>query len=137
MPAPIFTAETAVVLICILLAPLAIAGIALINSGLGRARSAAHSLLASLCIFSVAAAAYVICGFAWQSYSGAPAHLFAAAGRDWNWLGRGPFLLRGMEFDGSALSLCACLQIFSVGLAALIPLGACLDRWRLSAACGR
>ena len=29
----------------------------------------------------------------------------------------------------------ACLQIFSVGLAALIPMGACLDRWRLSAAC--
>ena len=135
MPAPIFTAETAVVLFCILLAPLAIAGLALINSGLGRARSAAHSLLASLCIFSVAAAAYVICGFAWQSYSGAPGHLFAAAGRDWNWLGRGPFFLRGMELDGSALSLCACLQIFSVGLAALIPVGACLDRWRLSAAC--
>jgi ammonium transporter, Amt family len=135
VPAPIFTAETAVVLFCILLAPLAIAGIALINSGLGRARSAAHSLLASLCVFSVAAAAYVICGFAWQSYSGAPGHLFAAAGRDWNWLGRGPFFLRGMELDGSALSLCACLQIFSVGLAAVIPVGACLERWKLSAAC--
>ena len=135
MPAPIFTAETAVVLVSILLAPLAIAGIALINAGLGRARSAAHSLLASLCIFAVASGVYVICGFAWQGYSGAPAHLFAAAGRDWNWLGRGPFFLRGMDFDGSALSLCACLQIFSVGLAALIPLGACLDRWRLSAAC--
>lgn len=135
MPAPGFTAETAVVLLCILLAPLTIAGLALINSGLGRARSAAHSLLASLCIFSVAAAAYIVCGFAWQSYSGAAAHLFSAAGRDWNWLGRGPFFLRGMEFDGSPFSLCACLQIFCVGLAALIPLGAGLDRWRLSAAC--
>src|SRR5438445_7846466 len=40
-----------------------------------------------------------------------------------------------MDFNASALSLAACLQIFSVGLAALIPLGACLDRWKLSAAC--
>jgi len=135
VPAPIFTAETAVLVVSILLAPLAIAGIALINTGLGRSRSAAHSLLASLCIFAVAAGVYVVCGFAWQGYGGAPAYAFSAAGRDWNWLGRSPFFLRGMELDGSALSLCACLQIFSVGLAALIPLGACLDRWKLSAAC--
>jgi ammonium transporter, Amt family len=135
VPAPTFTAETAVSIILILLVPLAIAGISLINSGLGRARSAAHSLLASLCIFAVAAGVYLVCGFAWQGYIGAPAHVIVAAGRPWNWLARVPFFFRGMDFDASALSLAACLQIFSVALAALIPLGACLDRWRLSAAC--
>ena len=32
-------------------------------------------------------------------------------------------------------SLVACLQLFSVGLAAMIPLGAGSDRWRLGASC--
>ena len=132
---PSFTAEIAAPIFLILLVPFAIAGIALINSGLGRSRSAAHSLLASLCILAVAAGAYLICGFAWQGYIGAPAHVIVASGRDWNWLGRGPFFLRGIQFNAPAVSLAACLQMFSVGLAALIPLGACLDRWRLSAAC--
>jgi ammonium transporter, Amt family len=127
--------EIVLVIVLILLSPFSIAGLSLINTGMGRSRSAAHSLLTSLCIFAVAAGAYIICGFAWQGYIGAPAHVIVAAGRQWNWLGRGPFFLRGMDFNGAAISLAACLQIFSVGLAALIPLGACLDRWKLSAAC--
>jgi Amt family ammonium transporter len=134
LPVP-FTVETAILLVLVILAPFAIAGIALINTGLGRSRSAAHSLLASLCVFSVAAIAYMVCGFAWQGYSGAAAHLFGATNRTWSWLGNGPFFLRGVQFDGSAISLVTCLQLLSVGLAAVIPLGACLDRWRLSAAC--
>jgi ammonium transporter, Amt family len=127
--------EIILVTVLILLTPFSIAGLSLINTGMGRSRSAAHSLLTSLCIFAVAAGAYVICGFAWQGYIGAPAHVLNAAGRQWNWLGQGTFFLRGIDFNGSATSLAACLQIFSVGLAALIPLGACLDRWKLSAAC--
>jgi ammonium transporter, Amt family len=127
--------EIALTIVLILLVPFAVAGLALINTGLGRSRSAAHTLLMSLCIFAVAGGAYLICGFAWQGYLGTPAHVVVAGGRDWNWLARGPFFLRGVEFDGTAISLAAWLQIFSVGLAALIPLGACLDRWRLSAAC--
>ena len=84
---------------------------------------------------AVAVGVYFICGFAWQGYIGAPAHTDSSPRARWNWLARGPFFLRGMELDGSPLSLAAWLQIFSVGLAALIPLGAGLDRWRLSAAC--
>jgi Amt family ammonium transporter len=135
MPAPIPLTEIVLIIVLIFLAPFSLPGLALVNTGLGRSRSAAHSLIASLCIFAVAAGVYLICGFAWQGYIGGPAHVFTAAGREWNWLGRGPFFLRGMQFEGSAMSLAACLQIFSVGLAAVIPLGACLDRWRLSAAC--
>lgn len=131
MPIP----ETVLLTVLILLVPLASAGISLINSGLSRSRSAAHSLLTSLCILAVAAGAYLVCGFAWQGSAAAPAHFFVAAGRQWNWLARGPFFFRGMDFDSSGMALIACLQIFSVGFAALIPLGACLDRWRLSAAC--
>lgn len=132
---PISQIEIVLVTVLILLAPFSLAGIALINAGLVRSRSAAHTLLSSLCIFSVAAGVYLICGFAWQGYIGSPGHVIGVAGRQWNWLARGPFFLRGVEFDGAPISLAALLQIFSVGLAALIPLGACLDRWRLSAAC--
>jgi Amt family ammonium transporter len=132
---PIAPTEIALLIALILLAPLAVAGLSLINTGLGRSRSAAHTLLTSLCILAVAAGVYLICGFAWQGYIGTPAHVISVADRQWNWLARGPFFLRGMEFDGSPSSLAAWSQMFSVGLAALIPLGACLDRWRLSAAC--
>jgi ammonium transporter, Amt family len=127
--------ETILVIVLILLVPLGIAGVSLINSGLGRSRSAAHSLLSALCIFAVAAAAYLVCGFAWQGSTTTPAHFVAVAGKQWNWLGGGPFFFRGVDSSNSAVPLIACLQIFSVGLAALIPLGACLERWRLSAAC--
>jgi Amt family ammonium transporter len=132
---PISPPEIALVIVLILLTPFAAAGLSLINTGLGRSRSAAHSLLTSLCIFAVAAGVYLICGFAWQGYIGTRAHVISVADVQWNWLARGPFFLRGMEFDGSPASLAAWLQMFSVGLAALIPLGACLDRWKLSAAC--
>ncbi len=132
---PISQIEIALLIVLILLAPFSVAGVSLINAGLGRSRSAAHTLLSSLCIFSVAAGVYLICGFAWQGYIGSPGHVISVAGRQWNWLARGPFFLRGIEFDGSPLSLAVWLQMCSLGLAALIPLGACLDRWRLSAAC--
>ena len=48
----------------ILLIPLAYAGLALMNSGLGRSRSAVHSLMASLTVIGVATLVYVICGSA-------------------------------------------------------------------------
>jgi ammonium transporter, Amt family len=132
---PISPPEIALLIALILLVPFALAGLSLINTGLGRSRSAAHTMLTSLCIFAVAAGVYLICGFAWQGYIGTRAHVISVGDQQWNWLARGPFFLRGMEFDGSPASLAAWLQMFSVGLAALIPLGACLDRWKLSAAC--
>src|SRR5205807_7766352 len=42
---------------------------------------------------------------------------------------------RGLEIGASPASLAAWLQMLSVGLAALIPLGAGADRWRLGASC--
>ena len=46
-----------------------------------------------------------------------------------------PFFMRGVGFDGSPASLAAWLEIISVGLAAMIPLGSGGDRWRLGAIC--
>jgi Amt family ammonium transporter len=91
-------------------------------------------MLATLCAVSAAAAAYFVCGFAVQGFAGGPAHTISAAGRQWNWIAAQPLFLRGLPIDGSPASLILWLQMFSVALAALIPLGAGLDRWRLGAA---
>jgi Amt family ammonium transporter len=128
-------AALALSIVMILLVPLAIGGLALINTGLGRSRSASHAMLGSLAIASVAMLAYFVCGFSWQGFSGRPAHTITVAGLQWNWLASERLFLAGLPFDGSAVSLAACLGMFSVALAAVIPLGAGADRWRLSAAC--
>ena len=112
----------------VLLAPFAIAGVALINAGLGRSRSAAHAMTSCLCVVSVAALIYFVCGFAVQRY---PLHAaqFVAAGLP----GAPGLFSRGVSDPGALLVLL--VGIFSVGLASIIPLGAAADRWRLSAAC--
>ncbi len=124
---------TALCIVFILLVPLSIAGIALVNTGLGRSRSAAHSMLASLCVVAVAAITYLIVGFAWQGFADGPQHVSIFHGKTWGWIAAEHLFLRGVKLDGSAPSLIAWLQIFSVGLVALIPLGAGSDRWKLGA----
>jgi Amt family ammonium transporter len=126
---------SALSIVFILLVPFAAAGLSLINTGLGRSRSAAHAMLASLCVMAVAAIVYFLCGFAWQGFAGRPAHVFTVAGTEWNWIAAEPLFLRGLPLDGSPASLAVLLQMLSVGLAALIPLGAGGDRWRLGACC--
>ncbi len=122
-------------LFSILLIPLAVAGLSLVNAGLGRSRSASHLMLASLCVTATAALVYFVCGFSWQGYSGGPAYEFFLAGRGWNWIASGGFFLRRIDLDGSPASLGALLGIFSAGLAGMIPLGSGTDRWRLGAIC--
>ncbi|MDR3703989.1 MAG: hypothetical protein P4L56_30350 [Candidatus Sulfopaludibacter sp.] len=119
----------------ILAVPLVAAGLALMNAGLGRSRSAAHAMLGSVCVLAVAVMVYFVCGFSWQGLPGGPSHEFTVAGRPWNWLAAEPFFFRGLPLDGSRAALTAWLQMFGVGIAALIPLGAGNDRWRLGASC--
>jgi ammonium transporter, Amt family len=136
MPGAPFTEATRVACVFfIFLVPFAAAGLALMNVGLGRSRSAGHMMMASLCALAVAALAYFVCGFAWQGTIASPAHVIVISGKIWNWLADEPFFLRKLSFDGSAASLIALFQTFCVGLAALIPLGSGADRWRLRAIC--
>jgi Amt family ammonium transporter len=134
-PATLTETGTAICALCIFLVPLAAAGLALVNTGFGRSRSAAHSLLSAMSVFATAALVYLVIGFAVQGYAGAPAHLLSAGGRQWSVLGAGRWMMRGVVFNGSSLSLVACLQLFSVGIAALIPLGSGSDRWKLGPSC--
>lgn len=111
----------------ILLVPFAMAGLSLINVGLGRSRSAAHFMTASLCILSTAFLVYFAGGYRLQ---GEPSivgsiEFFSKQGI------AGTFFQEGSlprELAGELLA------ILSVGLAALIPLGAAADRWRLRSA---
>lgn len=122
-----------VVLVAIV--PLALAGLVLMNAGLGRTRSAAHSMLASMAAMAVAALVYCMIGFSWEGIAGGPAHSLMLAGRRWDWIAAAPFCLRGLPPAATRSHLQVLLQVFAVALAALIPLSAGADRWRISASC--
>jgi Amt family ammonium transporter len=92
-------------------------------------------MVASLVVVALAAVVYFVCGFSWQGFVGRPAHVLMIGHTGWNWIAAEPFFMRGLEFEGSPASLAVLLQLFSVGFAALIPLGAGADRWRLGASC--
>ncbi|HZP17412.1 MAG TPA: hypothetical protein VFB00_05580 [Terriglobales bacterium] len=112
----------------VLLVPFAIAGLALINTGLGRSRSAAHSMTSVLCALAVAMLVYFVWGFKIQGFTPYMEHLgvppeSASAG----------LFLRGVNGPGALTS--ALLAMFAAGLASLVPLGGGTDRWRLGATC--
>ena len=125
----------ALTLALLLLAPLAIAGVALINTGLGRSRSAAQALLGNLAMVGVSAIVFAVAGSAWAGSAGLGGHTFHLAGKPWNWVGAGPFLLGGLGQATPQAQLAVLFEFLAVGMAALIPWGSGADRWRLTAGC--
>jgi Amt family ammonium transporter len=132
-------AAFALALALLLLAPLAIAGVALINTGLGRSRSAAQALLGNLAIVAVAAIVFALVGATLAGClpgaSGSAGHIFHAGGKPWNWLGAGPFLLGGLSAAPAQSQLALLFEFLAVALAALIPWGSGADRVRLTSGC--
>ena len=125
-------------LLAILLVPFAIAGLALMHQGLGRARSAAHAMLATLAALGVAAIAFVLVGSSWAGFSGGLTHSLHTGSIAWDWLGAEPFFARGINstvLTNPYPALVLCLQVFTVALAVLIPLSAGNDRWTLKGIC--
>ncbi len=118
-----------------LLVPFATIGVALLNTGLGRSRSAGHAVLTSICACGLAILVFVTVGFSWQGTAANPGYSVLIGHKAWNLIAGQPFFLRGIKLDFSADSLIVLLQMFSVGLAALIPLSAGSERWRLGPAC--
>src|SRR5579872_6545802 len=76
----------AIALAAILLIPFALAGLALINVGMVRARNASHMMMSSLCVIGVAAAVYFVCGFSWQGVTGGPGFALRIGGKQWDWI---------------------------------------------------
>jgi len=119
------------------LCPLAIAGVALINAGLGRSRSAAQALLGNLAIVAVAAIVFALVGASFAGVlpgaSASAGFSFHAAGKPWNWLGEGSFVLRGLASAAPQSQLALLFEFLAVAMAAMIPWGSGADRWRLAA----
>jgi Amt family ammonium transporter len=122
----------ALILALLLLAPLAIAGVALLNTGLGRSRSAAQSLLGCVTIIAVSAIAFAVVGVA---FAGNPSHIIVGAGKPWNWLGAAPLLLRNFNAAVPQTQIAVLFEFIAVAFAAIIPWGSGADRWRLPAGC--
>ena len=124
-------------LLAIMLIPFAAAGLGLIHSGLGRSRSAAHALLATLCVLSITAIVFVLVGFAWTGYNGGHSYSVITGGTSWNWIGAGPYMVSGIGADAASaqVAIRLCFHVFAVGLAGVIAIGAGADRWRLGATC--
>jgi len=143
VPAPVVPVMTdaafALALALLLLAPLAIAGVALINTGLGRSRSAAQALLGNLAIVAVTAIVFAIVGASLAGTlpgtPGSAGHIFQLAGKPWNWIGAGPFLLGGLAAAPAQAQLALLFEFLAVALAALIPWGSGADRFRLTSGC--
>jgi Amt family ammonium transporter len=122
-------------LVAIMLMPLAAAGLALMHQGLGRSRSAAHAMLATLCALAIAAIVFVAIGFSFAGFPGGLAHTFTVGGAHIDWLGAEPFFAAGIHPDNVTPALVLCFHIFAAGLAAIIPISAGSDRWRLGPTC--
>lgn len=126
-------------LVCVMLMPLAAAGLGLIHQGLGRSRSAAHAMLATLCAVGISAILFVLIGSSLAGVAGGAMHSFVAGRAHWDWLGAAPVFPSGLGLDASdsglSRALTLCLEMFAAGLAAMIPLSAGTDRWRLAPIC--
>ena len=127
--------QTAAVLFSLTIAPLAAAGLSLINAGLGRSRNAAHAMMSSLIAIAVASCAYFVLGHSFYGAAGESSRVAIVGRQTWDWLGAmSPFFI-GLPYAGSPAFLSALMGIESVALAALIPLGSGAERWRLSSIC--
>jgi Amt family ammonium transporter len=129
---PITESAFALILALLLLAPLAIAGVALVNTGLGRCRSAAQALLGNLVIVAVSAIVFALVG---ATFIGGAGHVLQLAGKPWNWAGTAPYLLGGLSTASPASQLALLFEFLAVALAAQIPWGSGADRLRLAAGC--
>ncbi|HUA91354.1 MAG TPA: hypothetical protein VL991_02245 [Terracidiphilus sp.] len=119
----------------LLVAPLILAGLALINTGLGRSRSAAQALLGNVSIVSIAAILFALVGAAIAGSLSATGHAFHVAGKPWDWIGSGSLLLGGLGTATGQAQLGLLFEFQAAALAALIPWGSGADRLRLAAGC--
>ncbi|HEY1580566.1 MAG TPA: hypothetical protein VGF82_26180 [Terracidiphilus sp.] len=131
-PMPYPDTSFAVMLVLLLLAPLAIGGVALINSGLGRSRSAAQSMLGSFIVISTAVIAFAMVGSAIAA-AGEKDFVFHIAGKPWDWAGFGRMFASGFTSMAPRAQLAFLFQLLSAGFVALIPWGSGADRLRMPA----
>lgn len=110
--------------------PLAIAGLALLFAGLTRTRSVSHCLFVCLGTCGVAIVAFLFCGFAIFGGVNAPSLTLTFAGHHWSWIGSGPLFIHGQKADAVDVWPYAWFGMVTASMAALIPVGTGVERWR-------
>jgi Amt family ammonium transporter len=125
----------ALALALLLLAPMAIAGVALINAGLGRSRSAAQAMLGNLALVAVSAIVFAFVGASFTGSLGTTEVILHAAGKGWSVLGLGPFLLHRLGASSPQAQLAVLFEFLAVAMLVQLPWGSGADRWRLAAGC--
>lgn len=133
--APMSEAVFALTLALLLIAPLAIAGIALINTGLSRSRSATQALLGNMAMVAIAGIVFAAAGAALAGSLSGSGYAFHLAGKSWKWIGSGHLLVSGIRSAPPAAQLALLFEFLAAALAALIPWGSGADRLRLAAGC--
>ncbi|MDR3724710.1 MAG: hypothetical protein P4K83_09525 [Terracidiphilus sp.] len=120
----------------LLLAPLAVAGVALTNVGLGRSRSAAQALLGNVAMMAVAVILFALVGSAFSGcLPGGAGHILSIAGKPWNLLGAGPLFASGLSSAPLQSQLALFFELTAVALCVLLPWGSGADRVGLFPGC--
>ncbi len=107
----------------LLLAPMAIAGVALINTGLGRSRSAAQAMLGNLALIAVAAIVFAFVGASFAGSLGPAEVVLHLAGKPWSVLGLGSFLLHGLNAATPQSQLAVLFEFLSVAMLVAASMG--------------
>ncbi len=129
------------------------AGFALIETGMCRAKNAAHTMAMNLLVYPLGMIGFFACGFAFMcggvittgDYSPASnfasplsvggsadlTHMFTVGlfGHTWGLLGHHGFFLAGLGSNTAAL-ICFFYMMVFMDITATIPTGACAERWR-------
>src|SRR6266849_5082159 len=122
------------------------AGVALVETGLCRAKNAGHTMAMNFMVYGLGMLGYYICGFAFQNGGlgglptlGGGSALTSAgeltlniAGKPFGLLGTNGFFLSGGTYDVS-IAVMFLFQMIFMDTAATIPTGAMAERWKFSA----
>jgi Amt family ammonium transporter len=115
------------------------AGFALVETGLCRAKNAAHTMAMNFMIYPLGMLGFYVCGFAFM-FGGAvnvptlngPSLLDGAWSiGGWNILGTKGYFLAGNSYDVSVFAIFFFQMVF-MDTTATIPTGACAERWKFS-----
>ncbi|CAN5437257.1 ammonium transporter [soil metagenome] len=123
------------------------AGFALVETGLCRAKNAAHVMSMNFLVYALGMTGFFICGYALMCGGAgkAPATINTTPGNDslnapfvvhiadhdWTLFGTKGFFLSGNSYDASALTWFLFMMVF-MDTTATIPTGALAERWKMS-----
>jgi Amt family ammonium transporter len=122
------------------------AGFAMVETGLTRAKNAAHTVTMNFMVYGIAMMGYWVMGFAIQAGGvGALATLggydkmdgvfaITIAGKAWGLFGTKGFFLTGVAYNASVFAYFLFQMVF-MDTTATIPTGALAERWKFSAFC--